>query len=394
MSYLGSTPTTQNFIAGTDQFTGDGSSTSFTLSRFVNSTSDIQVTIANVVQNPMSYSVSGNTLTISPAVANGVVFYVRYMSTTLQSITIPPGSSVAGNFGLSGNLQFLGSAQRITGDFSNATIANRVMFQNSVTNGASNIQTLPNGTSNVSGLLAFANSDPANTSFAAFQSVGPEVRVTAGITGTGSYPYMAFYTGGSERMRVATDGSTLVGQNMSAQFPTQLAIADSTHATSRRAAISVGSGWLVLQDSTGNGTKDFSIYDGTAAAQRLRIDTSGNLQFNSGYGFVATAYGCRAWVNFNGTGANGTNQTIRGSGNVSSVSKTSSGVYVMNFATAMPDVNYAALGTAMAGSSTAAPLNDTIGAYSFNTGNLGFQSTDGTSNTYTNPVFASLAVFR
>ena len=94
MSYVGSTPTTQNFIAGTQQFTGNGSSTNWTLSRFVNSTNDIQVTIANVVQNPASYSVSGNTLTISPAVSNGVVFYVRYLSTTLQSIA--PGQGTVG----------------------------------------------------------------------------------------------------------------------------------------------------------------------------------------------------------------------------------------------------------------------------------------------------------
>jgi len=36
-----------------------------------------------------------------------------------------------------------------------------------------------------------------------------------------------------------------------------------------------------------------------------RFDSSANFQFNSGYGSVATAYGCRAWVNFNGT-ASGT----------------------------------------------------------------------------------------
>jgi hypothetical protein len=32
----------------------------------------------------------------------------------------------------------------------------------------------------------------------------------------------------------------------------------------------------------------------------MRLDSSANLQFNSGYGSVATAYGCRAWVNFAG----------------------------------------------------------------------------------------------
>ncbi len=35
------------------------------------------------------------------------------------------------------------------------------------------------------------------------------------------------------------------------------------------------------------------------------FDASGNFLFNSGYGSVATAYGCRAWVNFDGT-ASGT----------------------------------------------------------------------------------------
>lgn len=38
-------------------------------------------------------------------------------------------------------------------------------------------------------------------------------------------------------------------------------------------------------------------------AEVMRLDSSANLQFNSGYGSVATAYGCRAWVNFNGTAA-------------------------------------------------------------------------------------------
>lgn len=39
----------------------------------------------------------------------------------------------------------------------------------------------------------------------------------------------------------------------------------------------------------------------TNGTERMRIDSSGNLLFNSGYGSVATAYGCRAWVNFDGT---------------------------------------------------------------------------------------------
>jgi hypothetical protein len=88
MSYIGSTPTTQSFIAGTDSFNGTGSQTAFTLSRLVNSVNDIQVVVNNVVQYPPNYSVSGNTLTISPAPSSGTNnVYVRYLSTTLQTIT-------------------------------------------------------------------------------------------------------------------------------------------------------------------------------------------------------------------------------------------------------------------------------------------------------------------
>jgi hypothetical protein len=46
-------------------------------------------------------------------------------------------------------------------------------------------------------------------------------------------------------------------------------------------------------------------------------------------------YKCRAWVNFNGT-----NGSIRASGNVSSVTRLSAGTYTVNFSSSMPDVNY------------------------------------------------------
>jgi hypothetical protein len=77
---------------------------------------------------------------------------------------------------------------------------------------------------------------------------------------------------------------------------------------------------------------------GAAAAERMRVKSTGDFQFNSGYGSVATAYGCRAWVNFNGTGT----VAIRASGNVTSITDNGTGDYTVNFTTAMPDVNYAA----------------------------------------------------
>ena len=76
-------------------------------------------------------------------------------------------------------------------------------------------------------------------------------------------------------------------------------------------------------------------------AERLRITGTGDLQFNSGYGSVATAYGVRAWVNFQGTGT----VAIRDDGNVSSITDNGTGVYRINFTTAMPDDNYSVVGS-------------------------------------------------
>jgi hypothetical protein len=50
---------------------------------------------------------------------------------------------------------------------------------------------------------------------------------------------------------------------------------------------------------------------------------------------------CRAWVNFDGTGT----VAIRASYNVSSITDNGVGDYTVNFTTAMPDANYAVVGT-------------------------------------------------
>jgi hypothetical protein len=67
----------------------------------------------------------------------------------------------------------------------------------------------------------------------------------------------------------------------------------------------------------------------------------GTLKFNQWQNPDGTEnYKCRAWVNFNGSGT----VAIRGSGNVSSITDNGLGNYTVNFSTAMPDVNYSAIG--------------------------------------------------
>ncbi len=87
---------------------------------------------------------------------------------------------------------------------------------------------------------------------------------------------------------------------------------------------------ITLPDATGTVQVSGNPISGTTGS------FSGDLSFNSGYGSAAVAYGCRAWVNFNGTGT----VAIRASGNVSSITDNATGDYTVNFTTAMPDANY------------------------------------------------------
>jgi hypothetical protein len=105
--------------------------------------------------------------------------------------------------------------------------------------------------------------------------------------------------------------------------------------------------WSTAPSGTAGGAITF--------VDRMKLDSSGNLKFNSGYGSAATAYGCRAWVNFDGTSSS---PSIRASGNVSSVTKNSTGDYVVNFTSSMPDINYAVVGMTQAtiGSTVAIPV--------------------------------------
>jgi len=112
----------------------------------------------------------------------------------------------------SGNLTFTSTGNRITGDFSNATLANRVAFQTNLTNGSTTILAIPNGTGSTSQLLLRSSSSVTNDSFGQAALVGgTDFRIASGATGTGTYLPMTFYTGGSEAMRIGTSGNVAIG---------------------------------------------------------------------------------------------------------------------------------------------------------------------------------------
>jgi hypothetical protein len=134
---------------------------------------------------------------------------------TVDGAVIGGASAAAGTFTSltdSGNLTFTGTGNRILGDFSNATIANRVAFQSSTVNATTFVSLLPNGTGTTSSINCFGVNDPTNTSFLRLLQNGTaDSQIRSDITGTGTYASMSFHTGGSERVRIDTFGNVGIG---------------------------------------------------------------------------------------------------------------------------------------------------------------------------------------
>jgi len=85
MSYIGNQPTSVAFL--TDQFSGTGSQTAYTLSAAPANTASILVAVSGVLQDPTTYSTSGLTLTFSAAPPSGTGnISVRYLGIPASNI--------------------------------------------------------------------------------------------------------------------------------------------------------------------------------------------------------------------------------------------------------------------------------------------------------------------
>jgi len=103
----------------------------------------------------------------------------------------------------------------------------------------------------------------------------------------------------------------------------------------------------------------------------------------------APLFACRAWVNFNGEGT----VAIRASGNVSSITDNGTGDYTVNFATAMPDANYA-VNLTSGGTTARTTANSPGGAGSFSTTSCPVVGFIDSTSSFTDQAFMSVSVFR
>jgi hypothetical protein len=186
MGYIGSTPTTQSFISGTDYFNGTGAQTAFTLSRSVASINDIQATVNNVVQQPNdAYTISGTTITFTSAPSAGTSnVYVRYLSTTTQAISPSQGTV--------GWAQLNSDTQQDLG----------ISFKNRIINGAMSVAQYGTSTS----VAASANGSYSCDRFRCDSSIGTAITSaqSTSIVPAG-FAYSLSYTTGT--------GTTAAGDN-------------------------------------------------------------------------------------------------------------------------------------------------------------------------------------
>lgn len=217
-----------------------------------------------------------------------------------------------------GNLSFSSTAQRITGDTSNATLSNRLALQNSVTNGNTSLNFLPNGTATISSILLFNNSDPTNAAYGGIFTSSTEVRFQSARTGSGTYLPLTVFTNGIEQARFDLNGNFLLGTTsngadglgisniLNLTFPeggfsyanlfrqassgaTVIANGYKRSATALGFASSIGTSWAKTAIGLGVGTGDITFYAdpaGTVAngtdvtpSERLRVKSTGQTRF-------------------------------------------------------------------------------------------------------------------
>ena len=141
-----------------------------------------------------------------------------------------------------------------------------------------------------------------------------------------------------------------------------------------------------LESNSGSGNVLFR----TGGTERMRIDSSGNLKFNSGYGSVVTAYGVRAWVNFNGSGT----PAARASGGVSSIGDRGTGKFTVNLSVTTPDVNGAVVATSSNSNTAGSSEKTNVTAAQNSTSALYINLRDSSSNSQKDDAYINVVYMR
>ena len=261
------------------------------------------------------------------------------------------------------------------------------------------------------GAIAFKNIDTSTGNAPHYAGIRCNCVDTSGNMNLKFYTGTTNFEADSPDMLIDGTGKVGIGEN-SPDALLHLSTGASTTCELRLQANNTGSGagdrgrinvYSALNDGTAyqaghvdidrsSGTDDIAhllvaLNDGSSVAERLRITGAGDLKFNSGFGSVATAFGCRAWVYINNTSGN---MSLSGNGNVSSVSDLGAGAGRVTFTNAMTDTTYCVVsGLRRQGTHDMLNVN-----FSNSTGNFRFDSFSNASSSNADLQGYAFAVFR
>lgn len=261
-------------------------------------TGNLTVTGTTVTVNTNTIDVKDLNITVakgagSSALSNGAGLTVDFPNAQMfyassdDSWNVNKVFKASANLDVSGNISISGTGRRITGDFSNATFANRVAFQTSTTNGATQIAIVPNGTGTTATVQLFNTSDPNNSGRLNLAVIANEARISSDTTGSGAYLPMTFYIGGSERVRITSAGDVGIGTGTPGA---KLAVAADTAVSTYAQVWDISSNSVFQLTNILGGDSTNGAYFGpfqnvplrfiTNNTERVRIDAAGNMGLN------------------------------------------------------------------------------------------------------------------
>ncbi len=237
-----------------------------------------------------TYTASGTTLSRDTVLASSNAGALVNLGAGDKSVwcDYPAGKAVyydaTGTLTIPSNLSFSTVGSRITGDFSNATVSNRLSFQTSTANSSTFVGALPNGTSVTSGFAARNDSNPTNSGSIIMQINTTEAAVYSSRSGTGTYLPLSFYTSGLQQLQIDTSGTAyftntayITGNRVAGITATNVSTASGTTAGTNGIPADVKRIQVVFQNFSVTSTVVPYIQLGTAA------------------GFVATGYTGSVW---------------------------------------------------------------------------------------------------
>ena len=333
------------------------------------------------------------------------------------TLTFDGTTLTSGAYTLStGNLTFGSTSQKFLADFTNATVASRLLFQTSTTNSTTGIYAVPSGTATAASWQATNAADPTNASKILIATNGTtDVQLVSGINGTGTYLPLSFYTNGAQKMQLDTLGRLLIGTTASGSNYLQtgsdvlihgLTVGQGAGSVSTNTAVGTSA---LAANTTGSNNVSFgyqSLYSNTTASNNTAVGYQAAYSQTTGgptdaFGYVAlysnttgqynSAFGRQSlYTNTTGSQNVGLGQSAlllnttggyNTAGGVNSLVENTTGSYNTAFG------NSALFSNTTASNNTAvgyqAGYSNTTGSYNTAFGyNAGYGITTGNNNTY------------